>query len=432
MCLPESRPGAASGAAHAGCAPVLPLPTPKLSAGSRRRRLWELTSHAYCPLIGVCLPLPVVRRLADKILGGQVLADDYEMHCGLIAECKQRTPLAEAAQRELDQRCATALRAVQRLKTTEALAGWWREALAGDDVAGALWAVLSHPRCDALLEEGVLHDVHMLQHQLGAANRADLQRLRQLQQAHAALTAELAAVQQRAAQQAQSQGQRIEQLQAQLMQQRAELIGRDTALSQLREELAALQRAQPEPRRLAELERHSAWQRERLQALERALAQARETAELADAARRRAEAALQAAAPGDDEDDLVAVPAEPAPPPLQHRAVLCVGGRPASVPVYRRLVEDTGGRFLHHDGGDENSVAQLESTLAAADLVICQTGCVSHDAYWRVKDHCKRTGKRCLFVDKPSRSRLQRALRALQPAAEEVATAGPALAAGLR
>ena len=80
------------------------------------------------------------------------------------------------------------------------------------------------------------------------------------------------------------------------------------------------------------------------------------------------------------------------------------------VPVYRRLVENRGGRFLHHDGGEENGANQLEATLAAADLVICQTGCVSHNAYWRVKDHCKRTGKRCVFVETPSAASLQRAL----------------------
>ncbi len=96
--------------------------------------------------------------------------------------------------------------------------------------------------------------------------------------------------------------------------------------------------------------------------------------------------------------------------PLADRSVLCVGGRPASVPLYRLVVERTGGRFLHHDGGEEESAARLDATLAAADLVICQTGCVSHGAYWRVKDHCKRTGKRCVFVETPSRVALERAL----------------------
>ncbi len=43
----------------------------------------------------------------------------------------------------------------------------------------------------------------------------------------------------------------------------------------------------------------------------------------------------------------------------------------------------------------------VEVGLAAADLVICQVGCVSHDAYWRVQDHCRRTGKQCVLVEQP-------------------------------
>ena len=88
-------------------------------------------------------------------------------------------------------------------------------------------------------------------------------------------------------------------------------------------------------------------------------------------------------------------------------------GRGGSVPQYRQAVEGCGAQFLHHDGGSEHKPAQLEPQLAAADLVICQTGCISHDAYWRVKEHCKRTGKPCAFVDRPSRAGVMRALRQL-------------------
>lgn len=44
--------------------------------------------------------------------------------------------------------------------------------------------------------------------------------------------------------------------------------------------------------------------------------------------------------------------------------------------------------------------AQLTEALAAADLVLCQTGCLSHDDYWRVQDYCARSGKRCLLLAK--------------------------------
>ena len=50
----------------------------------------------------------------------------------------------------------------------------------------------------------------------------------------------------------------------------------------------------------------------------------------------------------------------------------------------------------------------LDASLAAADLVICQTGCLSHGAYWRVQDHCKRTGKSCVLVEQPGPLRIMR------------------------
>ena len=73
-----------------------------------------------------------------------------------------------------------------------------------------------------------------------------------------------------------------------------------------------------------------------------------------------------------------------------------------SQPPHRMALKQAGAQhILHLDGsGAENDVA-LESSLAAADLVICQVACISHKAYWRVQDHCKRTGKTCVLVHPP-------------------------------
>lgn len=83
---------------------------------------------------------------------------------------------------------------------------------------------------------------------------------------------------------------------------------------------------------------------------------------------------------------------------LREKSVLCVGRAEESSAVAKQLVEIAGGRYLHHDGQDDADAAALESSLRAADLVICQTGCMSHGAYWRVQDHCRRTGKPCVMV----------------------------------
>jgi hypothetical protein len=95
---------------------------------------------------------------------------------------------------------------------------------------------------------------------------------------------------------------------------------------------------------------------------------------------------------------------------LHQKMVLCVGGRSGNIANYRDVVERVGGRFAHHDGGLEDNASALDANLAAADLVICQTGCISHNAYWRVKDFCKRTGKQCVYVENPSASSLERGL----------------------
>ena len=62
-----------------------------------------------------------------------------------------------------------------------------------------------------------------------------------------------------------------------------------------------------------------------------------------------------------------------------------------------------------HTDGDAHADAEwLEHSLRCADLVICQTGCASHGAFWRVEDHCKRTGKTCVLVEQPGALRILR------------------------
>lgn len=52
------------------------------------------------------------------------------------------------------------------------------------------------------------------------------------------------------------------------------------------------------------------------------------------------------------------------------------------------------------------NLALLEASMVAADLVICQTGCLSHGAYWRDHEQCRRTGKPCVLPDAPATTHL--------------------------
>lgn len=376
-------------AAHA----VPPLPN-----GSRRRRLWELGSHAHCPVVGVCVPLERVRVLARKLLVLQGDEDDYTLHCSLVTAAARRNAVAEALQKDLEQRFSLDVRGAAQAKCRDSLMAWWRgRAARSEGIAGALWATLTHARCDDWLEMRVLGQVHMLQHQVGAAQRVDLAAHRELAAEHRALAREYADVQQRVSTWSLERAREQQAWEQERLQLRAAQIGLQTQLAQAQEQLQHWLAARPDlPERL-QLRERLAEQLERNQTLQRELN------------RLVARAVPEAAEPLSVVAEVQAPPAA-APAALVHRVVLCVGGRGGSVPQYRQAVEGCGAQFLHHDGGSEHKPAQLEPQLAAADLVICQTGCISHDAYWRVKDHCKRHGKRCVFVETPSRSAFERAL----------------------
>ena len=208
-------------------------------------------------------------------------------------------------------------------------------------------------------------------------------------QEHRVLLSAYARAQARCSVQLADQAARIAELEAQLMRTQAQIVIRDTQLALVREELAELAAAAPGLPTRVKLARRVEWLSERVQDLMRELLRLQWVPSPS-----AANLPLPALQP-----DLLAG--------VREKSVLCVGqdmGQAAGgANVAQQAIEEAGGRFLHHAGGNDgvDDVAALEASLVAADLVICQTGCVSHDAYWRVHDHCQRTGKQCVLVDQP-------------------------------
>ncbi len=384
-----------------------PLPA---HTGSRRRRLWDLPHPCHCPVVGVCIPLTTLRNLVNKALGGKAMAGDYEVHVGAVAECTTRNRVSEILQKDLEARHARSVQAFRGAKHTKAVADLWAQAVrSGGDVPAAFWATLTHPRCDEVLQEVVLRDMHMLQHQAGAAIRVDVNKVNELIKENGVLSRELARVQDRCTRVITEKIAEIEQLQTQLVEQRAQVIGRDTRIAWLVQDMEQLKAALPDYENAARLRTRVEQLTTRQTELEAQNAQLRQQLGLT-----QRELSLR------DKKDVTVPTTErssdtvkeiPVTFHLREKTVLCVGGRNGNVANYRTVIEKAGGHFAHHDGGLEDNQGALDSVLAAADLVICQTGCISHNAYWRVKDFCKRMGKQCVFVENPSTSALARSLQ---------------------
>ncbi len=87
-------------------------------------------------MLGVCLPITVLRRLVEK--GAPLLAsdDDCRLHCVAVSEAKRRNALSELMHKELERRYALAVRQAAVARCTPTLGAWWRVvAEANEDLA---------------------------------------------------------------------------------------------------------------------------------------------------------------------------------------------------------------------------------------------------------------------------------------------------------
>jgi hypothetical protein len=401
--------GAAFG--ETGAAPPAPA-----SISRRRRKLWELPAQRLCALIGTCLPVAEMRKLAARAGFDAKDMSDYTLHTVAVGRCDERTELAELIQRWLEKRHAAAIRRFGRAKDAGTVLFAWREALAqGEDIAGALWAAWTHPLLDDADAKEIFGDIHMLSHQVGAGARADLCQLEQLKQENAGLRKEAQALRLDLGKAQRERDANSDELRRRLVdaEQRAALLPhRELELAAARKAAhnhrTVLERAEALAARVERLEERNAAQARNASVLARDLNEVQDSLAAAEAALEMALGVCDGV--GGTGGCNRTCPAETA---LAGRCVLCIGGRTGMVDGYRRLVEHRGGRFAHHDGGQEESLHRIDAAVAGADAVVCQAGCISHAAYFRLKEACKKLGKPCVFVKSPGVGSFARGLAVL-------------------
>ena len=415
-------------AALAGEAPSAPLP-PATPHRARRARLWELADKFHCPLIGTCLPMDELARLARRHAFNGDLRDEFTLHVEAVGWAGSRNPVAEDLNRHFERKYAGHVARFERIKTPEELLTFWQAHFGNGEVAGPMWAALTHKAANEETRHAVYADVHMLSHQVGAGLAADARRLAFM----ARQNDELSAVRAR----------EREEHAATVAALRRQLADREDATDTLHTAQVEVDTLRA---RLAAFESGAAMTEmgQRLLSLTAANAQLREGAgrslALAAALNTSAEQALALARERDglaaerDALERLLLAGEAAGETCggdctacdnraAGRCVLCVGGRTALLSQYRALAERLGIRLIHHDGGQEESLSRLPDMINGADAVLCPTDCVSHAAYYKLKQHCKRTGKPCLLFKGAGVSGFAVALARLSAGQASIATA---------
>jgi hypothetical protein len=383
--------------------------------GSKRRRIWELSGNFHCSIIGTCLTTAELRHILVKIDPLNATREsDHQLHGRAVLLAGNRDAAAKLLQKALDRRHRSTINQFDKARNGEELRTLWDAAVQRADIPGAYWAILTHPEATENLVRHVFGEVHMLSHLVGAANRADIRRLRELEAENAALR-ETAARQQRHLRDAVvSRDAKIatlndllgKALAAQHQATAAEMSGEvertSTAelIGDLRRRLALeTGKREKADQRLQAIASACDGERKQRQAFER---QERKLRQELEAAERSLTQLLSASAP--EEEPLGQ---------LSGATVLYVGGRAHHIPQLRKLAERCNATLLHHDGGIDDRSGLLEAQVARADITVFPVDCVSHNAVGAVKRVSRSLGKSYLALRSSGLASFARALRTI-------------------
>src|SRR5262249_33293348 len=154
----------------------------------RRAQIRELHHSLHCSIVGTCLTTGELRRLLLRLnMKSAESLDDHGVHQLGVMLASGPSIGAKHLQKMLDRKHKLTLNHFAKAKDSAALEMLWDEALKAGDIAGGYWSVLTHPATTEALVKRAFGEIHMLSHLVGAANRADIQRLRQLEAENAAL-----------------------------------------------------------------------------------------------------------------------------------------------------------------------------------------------------------------------------------------------------
>ncbi len=368
---------------------IQPVLEAEVGQVSRRRKIWELSGHLHCSIVGTCLSTSDLRQILVKakvVLDG---ASEHDLHRQGVALAGQHDGLGKLLHKALDRLHRTAVSRFDEAATVDEVRTLWRQAVGQGDIPGGYWAAMTHPATNDALVREVFGEVHMLSHLVGAANRADIRRLSALEAENALLRDKLARQQDHLRDDITRRDTKIRELGNALARRIAEQpaeVGAESDAAALTDLVASLeQRLRRETNRRSALEDRLARTNEEL---------GRERAERSGL--ERSEAALREEL-GAVEASFGSLPqAEPAdqstaPASLSDVTLLYVGGR--TVGHLRALSERLGAAFLYHDGGVEDRSGLLGGLVSRADIVLFPVDCISHEAVTNLKRLCRQMAK---------------------------------------
>lgn len=410
----------------------------------RRRNLWD-TRGFQCSIIGTCLNRSEIRKLTTKkvfrIPSGLA---DHEIHSTLVNWSSRKCNESRALQKIFNKKYQTIVTKFSKVKTDAELVELWKGYLDSGVIAGAYWAIMTHPALTNDTAYEIHGEIHMIGHDSTAQYQIAKRQLAEARKKGLVLEKELGISRQNNCQNKEKLEAESEHLNAAREQQKQQVETirlLTTRMADMEKMLSSADtgeasqelKTQNDSLRLEnnQLNEHSQQLTYQIDDLQHKLYLAQNSADglqekndsligekaLLQQDLQSMEGFLSFKMESDTDTGTLwdcencEAGANCAEQGLCGKTVLYVGGQYKMVPRYKQLVEQFGGTFLHHDGGQETARHILPKFLSRADAVLCPVDCVSHDACKCVKKMCKRYQKNYVMMRSSGLSSLARGLQ---------------------
>lgn len=360
-------------------------PSSPAGAADARLRFWQIENSFKCPVVGLCLTSAEQKRLLKK--SGMTVNDKnpFEIHERLVGSAETNNRLSRKVDQLLTRKFARPA-ATLRALPEEAFMDHWKSCFESGQIAAVFWTAASRTDLSAASKREIFGVVHMAMH-AGAAQQVDLKRrIHRLQEESASRQEKLQGL---------KQGHRSLQRENRALKEEQVLLAAKLACeTREKEELNAAMLSRP---RMMELEarcrqmeaelREKAGQIQslkqentrlchRCESLSEELDRFKFAREHWKNEMRAGLCSMMESHPCDDHCPAFG---------LCRKRVLIVGGIARMESLYRKLIEDEGGRLEYHDGSVKGGSRKLEGSLKRADIVLCPVNCNSHAACALVK-----------------------------------------------
>ncbi|MBN2039795.1 MAG: DUF2325 domain-containing protein [Spirochaetes bacterium] len=373
-----------------------------------RKKIWETQKTFHCSITGTCLSLNEIKKIFrkhDVILNRDYR--DYEIHGLAVNVTSIRNEVSKSMNNFLDSKYTSVIRIFSSADNESGLIQLWEEFKEEGNIAGAYWALMTHPSVSQENLYIAFGEIHMLSHLNGSSNREHIRDIADLKKQNNILNETNKEYKARFfdlethLRKSKENAIKAKLLSIDLDKAREEIdhLRNNNDIARLREENLRLNdnclKSEEEIKKLTKLSINS---REKINELSSEIDFLREDLASKEQEIKTIEKKVFALITGKkifcngcmlNEENRIN---------LCGKCILYVGGRPSVVTRCREMVKLFGGEFIHHDGGIEENISRLPSIFKRADLVFCPLDCVSHEASLFVKKLSRQHQKTSVFM----------------------------------